>query len=416
MNKFKKIILNNGIPLYLYIDPSMKKTFVSYNLKYGSSGEWFDFKNNGKDYSVITGYAHYLEHLLGEHSKFGNMYRNFDKRFQNANAYTGMNVTSYHFNGINNIEKSLEELIISIDSPVFNQSDVDTTRHAIEEEAASYLDNTRYMLSGLLDRNLYGGFELIDKTLSPIGNRYTTKEITIDGLYDCYNAFYTDDRKFIVIGGNVDEKEIVDLLNNIYSKITPHESSLELKEIDYDSMRSKDEIIHGDLDVSKIGLGIKIKKPSSVSMRELYYVLYLIRNSMLDSPEFKELEKKGVYDSLDFSYLRVVKDYINFCNGCVSKEKDNLVNGLYDIITKRNITKKEYELAKKSVIATELRYMEYKYDHLEGIPNDFNYTENFSEYEFYQTIDYDRFMEIYSSLNFDNYTVGEVKRLKKINN
>ena len=103
MNRFKKIILDNGIPLYLCVDPTMKKVFVSYNLKYGSSGKWFVFNNNGNDYHVITGYAHYLEHLLGEHSKFGDMYRNFDKRFQSANAYTGMNETSYHFNGKDNI-------------------------------------------------------------------------------------------------------------------------------------------------------------------------------------------------------------------------------------------------------------------------------------------------------------------------
>ena len=61
MNKFKKIILNNGIPLYLCVDPSMKRTYVSYNVNYGSSGEWFNFNNEGKDYSVISGYAHYIE-------------------------------------------------------------------------------------------------------------------------------------------------------------------------------------------------------------------------------------------------------------------------------------------------------------------------------------------------------------------
>ena len=85
MDNFKKIILNNGIPLYLRVDPTMKKVFVSYNIKYGSSGEWFKFNNNGQDYNVSNGYAHYLEHLLGEHSKYGDMYRNFDKRYYKSN-------------------------------------------------------------------------------------------------------------------------------------------------------------------------------------------------------------------------------------------------------------------------------------------------------------------------------------------
>ena len=254
MNKIKKIILNNGIPLYLYVDKSMKKVIVSYNLKYGSSGKWFNFNNNGQDYSVTTGHAHYLEHLLGEHSKFGDMYRNFDNRYQRANAYTGMNETSYYFSGKDDIEKSLEELIIAIDTPVFEQKDVDATRHAIEEESSSYVDDTSKNLYGLLERNLYGGFELFDKTLSPIGNRQTTKEITTEGLYNCYNAFYKDDNKYIIIGGNVDEDRIVDLLNNIYSKITPHNSNLVLPKLDFDSIRTESEVIDVDLDVPKVGI------------------------------------------------------------------------------------------------------------------------------------------------------------------
>lgn len=413
MNRFKKIILNNGIPLYLCVDPTMKKVFVSYNLKYGSSGKWFVFNNNGNDYRVITGYAHYLEHLLGEHSKFGDMYRNFDKRFQSANAYTGMNETSYHFNGKDNIEKSLEELIVAIDTPIFDQKDVDATRHAIEEEAASHVDDTSYNLHGLLERNLYNGFELFDKTLSPIGNRETTKQITIDGLYDCYNAFYSNDKKYIIIGGDVDERRIVDFLNNIYSKITSHNSSLILPELNFDSIRSKSEVINGDLVIPKVGLGMKFKKNNSVSLRELYYVLYLIRNNLLESNELRDLEKKGVYDVVDFSYITLVNDYIDYSFGFVSKDKDNLISSMLDLLSKRKISEKEYELAKNGLIAAELRSMENKYNHLKSFPHGISLAEDYSECDFYQSIDYNRFMEIVSSLDFSNYTVGEVKKLKR---
>lgn len=413
MNKFKKIILNNGIPLYLCIDPTMKKVFVSYNLKYGSSGKWFNFKNNDKDYSVITGHAHYLEHLLGEHSKFGDMYSNFDERFQNANAYTGMNETSYHFNGKDNIEKSLEELIIAIDEPVFDQKDVDATRHAIEEEAASHVDDTTNLLHGLLERNLYNDFELYDKTFSSIGNRETTKQITIDGLYDCYNAFYSDDNKYIIIGGNVDEQRIVDFLNNIYSKISPHNSSVILPKLDYDIIRSKSEVINGELDVPKVGLGMKFKKDSSVSLGELYYVLHIIRDNFLESNELRNLEKKGVYDSLDFSYITLVNNHIDYSFGFVSRDKDTLIENLLDLISNRIITEKEYELAKKGLIATELRSMENKYSHLKFFPHYISLIEDYSKCDFYQSIDYNRFMEIVSSLDFNNYTVGEVKKLKR---
>ena len=35
MNNYKKIILNNGIPLYLYSDKSLKQVMVNYIIKYG---------------------------------------------------------------------------------------------------------------------------------------------------------------------------------------------------------------------------------------------------------------------------------------------------------------------------------------------------------------------------------------------
>ncbi len=413
MNKFKKIILNNGVPLYLCVDPTMKRVFVSYNIKYGSSGKWFNFNNNGKDYSVGSGYAHYLEHLLGEHSKYGDMYRNFDKRFQRANAYTAMNVTSYHFNGKDDIEKSIVELITAIDTPVFDDKDVDASRHAIEEEAASHVDDTSNNLHGLIERNLYGGFELFDKTLSPIGSRQTTKEITTEGLYDCYNAFYTDDKKFIIIGGNVDEERIVDLLNNVYAKLEPHKSNLVLPELDYDSIRSQNDVINGDLDTPKVGLGMKFKKADSVSLRELYYVLYLIRNSLYNSDELRALERKGVYDVFDFAYIPILDNYIDYSFGFVSKHKEELIGNLLELLSKRNITEKEYELARKGLIATELRGMEKKYGHLKNFPQSIPLTDEYSDCDFYQSIDYNRFMEIASTLDFGNYTVGEVKRLIK---
>ena len=57
--------------------------------------------------------------------------------------------------------------------------------------------------------------------------------------------------------------------------------------------------------------------------------------------------------------------------------------------------------------------MENKYSHLKNFPHNISLTEDYSDCEFYQSIDYNRFMEIASSLDFNNYTVGEIKRLKK---
>ncbi len=413
MNKFKKIILEHGIPLYLCVDPSMKNTFVSYNVKYGSSGIWFSFNNEGKDYQVGSGYAHYLEHLLGEHSPFGDMYRNFDKRFQRANAYTGDRVTSYHFKGKDDIEKSIEELIISMEQPVFEQKDVDASRHAIEEEAASYCDSYGVMVVDCVENNLYDGFSKFDHTLSPIGNRETTRVMTIDDLYNCYNAFYTDDRKFMIVAGNVDEKRIVDVINNTLAKCPRHESHVVLPEINLHGIRKRDEVINRNTDEPVVALGIKVKKPDFLTMKEFYYVMDILSYYSYSSKAANELNQKGILDSYEYCFLTNVRDYINYIVSFTTKDKDTCVQRVLELFNKKNLTKKDYELMKKMVIAAKVRSMEDKYQYINSFPTNLYHTESYSDIDLYQSVSYDQFSQVLGELDFSQYSVAELKKSVK---
>ena len=413
MNRYKKIFLNNDIPLYLCIDFSMKNVFVSYNVLYGSSGLWFNYNNNGKDYSVISGYAHYLEHLLGEHCQFGNMYENFQRRLQYANAYTASNVTSYYFKGTNDIEKSIEELIIAMEMPVFDKKDVESTRHAIEEESASYCDNYGVLLVDMVENNLYSGFNKFDATLSPIGNRETTKSITIEDLYNCYNAFYTDNNKFLVIAGNVDEEKIVDLLNKVYSNITPHKSHLSLPSIDYTNIKKISDVIYRDVDTSISSLGVKVKKPNSISMKQFNYCMSVIKNYLINSKQYNDLNKKQIVDSFEYSYFTNIGDYINFIQSFITKDKDICCEKLLQLLSKREISKKQYELVQKGIIAGEIRNMDDKYNYIKEFPQKIYYTDSYYDTDFYNSINYSEFMDTISLFDFGKYTIGEVKSLKK---
>ena len=413
MNKFKKIILENGIPLYLCVDPTMKKTFVSYSVKYGHSGIWFDFKNDGKDRHVLPGHAHYLEHLLGEHCKYGNMYENFTRRFQNNNAYTGMNFTTYVLNGIYEVDKSTQELIHAIEEPVFDDKDVEASRRAIANEAAGTFDNHGLLLCDMVEKNLFSGIDLYDQTLSPIGNRETTNQITTQSLYDCYDAFYTDDRKFIIIAGDVEEENIVDFLNNVFASIKPHKSKLILPEQDLSGMRKTNDILHRDIDVPITALGVKIKKPEGISNKQFYYCMGVFEQYLLDSKEYSGLEKDGHIDSFDSVFANLVGDYIAFIQSFTTKKKKACCERLLELLNKRQITKEEYELVQKCIIASELREVEDKYEYLTNFPDSMNITEEYCDADFYRSIDYDTFMDTLSAFDFSDYSIGEVRQLRR---
>ena len=409
MNKFKKIILNNGIPLYLCNDPSMKNYFVSYNVLYGFSGLWFNF--NGR--KVIPGYAHYLEHLLGEHSKYGNLYDNLSKKLYIANAYTSYDVTSYHFKGREDVDKSIEELITAVDEPVFNQKDVNETRHAIEEETASYCDFPNVLVLNLVENNLYSGFDKFDETLSPIGNRKTTKLITLDDLYACYDAFYTDNNKFLVIAGNVDEKKLVDNLNEIFAKRKPHIYNLELPDIDFSGIRKQDDVINKKVDTPIMALGVKIKKPDGLTMKQFKCCLDIIERVLMFSKEYNDLNKNGVFNATQYFNTTTVSDYINYLQNFTTNKKDECSKRVLELLSRKDISNKEFELAKRCIIASTIRSMDAKYEHLEYFPQCVYYSEDYTDLDFYKSIDYDEFLSMIEPLDFSQYTVGEVKRLTR---
>ena len=413
MNQYKKIILEHNIPLYLCIDPYMKNTFVSYSVKYGSSGLWFRFHYNGKDYQVGSGYAHYLEHLLGEHGPFGNMYQNFAKRFLNTNAYTAPNFTSYFFKGKDNIEKSIEELILSMEQPVFDQKDVDATRHAIDEEAATSCNDYDVKAVYLVENNLFDGFSKFDETLSPIGSRETTKAINIDDLYLCYNAFYADNNKFMVVAGNVDEKQIVNCINNALQKVPKHDSHFALPPIDFRGMKTDDDVIYRDILEPISALGIKVKKPDNLSMKEFDYVMAILDYYAYYSKQVNELKRNGILDTYKYCYYVNVADYLNFIVSFITKDKYACAEGLIELFCKKDLSKQDYELMRKAIVASEVRAMDNKYDYVKAFPDNIYCSEEYSDIDFYQSVSYDRFSTMLDELDFSQHTIGEVKQFIK---
>ncbi len=415
MSNYKKIILNNGIPLYLYSNKSFKQVFVNYLVRYGSSGKWFNFELDGKKHTVGSGYAHYLEHLLVEHSKHGNIYTGFDKKNYDSNAYTSLGHTSYHFCGNKDIKESIKELIEAIDCPVFDKKDVDKTRHAIEEEASTKLDRYDITAVNLVEQNLYSGFDTYDYTLSSIGNRRTTRSITTDNLYTCYDAFYADENKALVVVGNIDEEELVDYLNDIYSNIAKHKSRVVLPKIDFDPLRKSHDEIRKNIGVDINSMGIKIRQPEGVSKIELYHSVDFIHDYLLsDENEFyNNLKRKKLIDNLYYNYLSWTDNYINFIHSFISNNPETYYSELLEKINKRDIKPEDFELIRKSVIAQEVRILDERYE----IPYDFGnrviYTEDYSDIEFLKKFTYERFMEIISKLEFDRYTTARVRSLKK---
>ena len=202
-NYIKKT-LKNGVKLYLYPDKKMKQYYVDYMIDYGSSGKWFDFFLDDKLHHVLPGCAHFLEHMLGEHSKYGDFYSYLETKKYFKNAETGFDITHYFFRGTEDVLESIKRIIHIVDDPVFTKKDVEETKHAIIEETKRAQNNKIRCLLGVMERNLYKNLNLYTETLATIGNEQTTKDITYEMLKTCYDAFYYDENKTLLIAGPFD--------------------------------------------------------------------------------------------------------------------------------------------------------------------------------------------------------------------
>lgn len=415
MNNYKKIILDNGIPLYLNTNKNLKQVYVGYVIGYGSSGKWFDFKLNGKEYHVLPGYAHYLEHLLGERSKNGNIYTNFVKKNYDANACTSQYYTCYHFLGVEDIYESIKELIEAIDDPVFTKEDVEKTRRAIEREATMTLDNFNVIITNIVTENLYKNYNSFYKTMTSIGDKKTTRKIDYDTLKACYEAFYHDNNKKLVISGNVDEKEIVDYLNNLYKTLPKHEEKVELKKYDFDPIKRSNMEEEKDIKKELNAIGIKVKRPNNLTREEVNYCLEVILEYIHgnESQFSLDIKNKRLLDVLKFEFLRWNGDYVEYIHSFISDNSEDYYKTLMDEINKKKISKEEYESIKKTLIAEEVRALDNKYDAPENFETRITFTERYSDIDFFSSIDYDRFSKMYESIDFNNSTKATIKKLTK---
>lgn len=398
MNNYKKIILNNGIPLYLYQDSSLKQVVVNYIIRYGFSGEYFKFELDGKKYDVGPGYAHYLEHLLIESSEYGDLSNYFSSKGYENNAYTKKEFTTYYFCGRKDIKDSLKKLIEAIDRPQFTREKVEKSRYSIIDECRMLESDFPEMLTHLTEKNLFGDVEIYDDSLLILGTTETEKSINIENLRICYDAFYADKNKILVIGGNVDEKEVVNYLNNIYKNIDEHKSRVILPQYDYSSIRKKSDRLYKNDVNNMYSLGIKTRIPDEINIKDAYYL-----SELLFKLAYSTIKGYGLSDHLKNLYMEKTGNYISFINNVVTRNFVNYYDIFLNYMNEKNITKEDFRDLKKMVLSEKIRELDNKYGQLLSFGDNMCYTDDYSDIDYFNNLSYEKFKYVIDTLDYSNY-------------
>ena len=122
MKQSKIYTLKNGLKVVFYQDTTKHLSFAELIVKY--SGVNNKFTLNNKEYHINDGMAHFLEHLLIEHSIYGNALEYFHNNHISTNGLTSIKRTKFYIKTAKNFLDNLEKLIKIVNQPIFNEEDI----------------------------------------------------------------------------------------------------------------------------------------------------------------------------------------------------------------------------------------------------------------------------------------------------
>lgn len=306
MNKFEKVVLDNGLVIYFYVDKRRHSTFFQHITKFG--GLTKDFICDGKEYHLQDGIAHILEHYIVEENKYGNFLKLLGEKQMVTNASTHYEMTRFYFDTVENVDYGITTLLSGIYAPLFSEERLEKMKGPIYQEIRGKNDNKFYSASLKTYDSLFHKYKFrsIGGTLDEV------KNTTLDELKLCYETFYQPSNQFIVVGGNFDKDHVLGLIKDFYD-------NLELEKHDFEVLKLEEEK-HVVTDYSELEF------PTGQEFLEVTYKINLDKYSIEEQLK------------LDFYFTYFFKMFFSLASPLYNKLVKNkiITNGIGCNLTKLN--------------------------------------------------------------------------------
>lgn len=347
--------LDNGLDIYLLPYEDKKNYYVSYATKYGSDIQTFIV--DGEEYTPPLGIAHYLEHKMFEEPSGEDPFTFFSRNGTDVNASTSYDNTQYICFGTKKFKENLKKLIEFVNTPYFTKENVEKERGIITEEIKMYSDIPDYALEMRLRENLYKNNPRKDDIAGTVEE---INRITEDDLYRCYNSFYSPSNMFILIVGNFDIDDAMDIIKETLAtrdswEVPKVKAKKEPKEV-----VKKEDTMYADIEIPKLAVGIKVAK-SCLGLDPINQDLYInmLTNIMFgSSSEFRERVRSDQILNDIYTEWEDTRDYKTFYLLATSKDPEQLLKEIKYELNHISITKRTFERIKKVWIANEVKMID----------------------------------------------------------
>ena len=347
-----KETLSNGLEIYIVPKTTVNNIYVNFSTKYGSNQSEFEYEN--KMIKVPDGIAHFLEHKMFEQKDGIDPFTFYSERGADANANTTNEKTSYLFSGPDFFEENLDYLINYVQEPYFTDENVEKEKGIIEQEIKMYQDDPYSRLYEGLLNNLFNENPF---KKSVIGTVESVRSITKDNLYTCYNTFYHPSNMFIVVTGNVEPCNVI----NLIKKNQQNKSFKNISQIKLNTFKEKDkvykeyEVLNMNVTIPKVTVNYKfnldkIKYLSKIE--KVYYLKIIFDDNFSSASEFNEMlrEKNIINSDLEVSDIDANTHEIVTIFG-ETFEINKLVELIQKKVNNMTITEEAFERKKKVIIS-----------------------------------------------------------------
>lgn len=402
--------LDNGLDVYIVPMDDKHNIHVTFSTKFGATINEFVPIGEKKMIRVPDGVAHFLEHKLFEQKDGIDPFTFFGENGADANANTSYYKTTYLFSGLKNFKENLNYLLDYVQEPYFTDQNVEKEKGIIDQERSMYQDDPFWrMYEGSLN-NLIHNHPI---KYPIVGTKESIYAITKEDLYKCYNTFYHPSNMFIVITGNVNPDETINIIkeNQLKKEFAPKQK-LEIKKYkEEESVVVKSQEIEMDINISKVALSYKIniKDLNKYSLHEIInYILYYFDIKIGATSALVEKLKNDnlIYDDFGLE-INNIDNYLLINIFAETHKPNKLVDILMSELDNKIVEEKEFERKKKCSISTILISSDNIYRINNKImSNIIKYGEViYNDYDLINNFTFEKLMEIINIISLNENTV-----------
>ncbi len=272
----------------------------------------------------LNGISHFLEHMAfkGTSTK---TYTDIAEKIEDIggdfNAFTTRENTFYYTKTLKEyLPTSIEILADIIQNSIFDETETNKERDVILQEYYNSLDTPDDIIYDYYYENVYKNQALGRMIL---GTENTIKSITPEMLKNYIKKNYTTNNIYIVISGNFNEKQVIELTEKYFDKIT---NSKETKSFEPGIYTGGYKIYEKDLEQTHFMLGFKSNKITDQKETIAEIMLATILGGGMSSRLFQEIREK---QNLVYTIYASCNNHIDTGNfyiySCTSPDKINNV-------------------------------------------------------------------------------------------